>query len=74
MKLIKTIDEIMSPYLNLIPISTYMVPQNPYWEKTNQVVGYWYEEEEPFEPTPELLQFIESGSAPVIVGSWCYGL
>lgn len=67
MKLIKTIDEIMSPYLNLIPISTYMVPQNPYWEKTNQVVGYWYEEEEPFEPTPELLQFIESGSAPVIV-------
>jgi len=67
MRPIKTIDEIMSPYLNLIPISTYVVPQNPYWEKINQVVGYWYEEEEPFEPAPELLQFIELGSAPIIV-------
>ena len=63
----KAIDEIMSPYLNLIPVSTCVVPKNPYWEKTNQVVGYWYEENEAFEPAPELLQFLESGSKPVIV-------
>ena len=63
----KAIDEIMSPYLNLIPVSTCVVPKNPYWEETNQVVGYWYEENEAFEPAPELLQFLESGSKPVIV-------
>lgn len=64
---IKTIDEIMSPYLNLIPISAYIVPQNPYWEEKDQVVGYWYEDDEPFEPAPELRDFLESGSKPVIV-------
>ena len=64
---VKAIDEIMSPYLNLIPVSTCVVPKNPYWAKVNQVTGYWYEENEEFEPAPELLQFLESGSKPVIV-------
>lgn len=67
LKPVKTIDEIMSPYLNLVPISTYVVPENPYWGKINRVVGYWYEEDEEFEPAPELLHFLESGCAPIVV-------
>lgn len=64
---IRAIDEIMSPYLDLIPVSSYVVPKNPYWEKIHRVVGYWYEENEEFKPAPELLRFLESGSQPVIV-------
>lgn len=64
---VKTMDEMMSPYLNLIPVSAFVVPKNPYWAEINHVVGYWYEEDEEFEPSPELRKFLESGSRPVIV-------
>ena len=64
---VKTMDGLISSYLNLIPISSYVVAENPYWEKKNQITGYWYDEEEDYTPPEELNRFLESGSQPVIV-------
>lgn len=67
LKPVKSIDEIMSPYLNLIPISSYVIPQNPYWEEKNRVVGYWYDEDKNYKPSAELHNFLNAGSKPIIL-------
>lgn len=66
LKPIKSMDEMMSSYLNLIPVSRYVVEQNPYWEEKNQVVGYWYNKED-YIPDEILTYFLESGEKPIIL-------
>lgn len=67
LKPVKSIDGIMSPCLNLIPVSTYLVEPNPYWDRKDQIVGCWYEHDEPCEPDPRLESFLRSGEKPIIV-------
>jgi sterol 3beta-glucosyltransferase len=66
LKLIKSMDEMLSNYLNLIPVSRYVIAQNPYWEEKNKVVGYWYNQED-YVPDDTLTYFLESGDKPIIL-------
>ena len=64
---IKSADEIMSDKLNLIPISKYVIERNPYWEEKNVITGYWFDEEEEYEPDERLAEFMNAGEKPVIL-------
>lgn len=60
-------DEIISKKLNLIPISRYVMEQNPYWEKQHVLTGYWYEDEPDYRPDDKLIKFLENGDKPIIL-------
>lgn len=64
---IKVMGEVMSPKLNLIPISRYIIEQNPYWDDVNKLVGYWYNDECTYEPDERLKAFLNSGDKPIIL-------
>lgn len=64
---VRSMDEVMSPKLNLIPVSKYITEQNPFWEEQNKVVGYWYREEPDYHPPEELGSFLKAGERPVIL-------
>lgn len=64
---IKSMDEVMSPKLNLIPISRYIVEQNPYWDKKNKIVGYWYNDDKSYEPEEKLKAFLNVEDKPIIL-------
>ena len=66
LKAVNDMDEMMSKQLNLIPISSYVIERNPYWEDKNVITGYWYEEED-YNPPAHLLEFLKSGEKPVIL-------
>ncbi len=74
LKKVKSFDDLLSPYLNIIPISPIVYPPNKYWEEKNRLVGYWFlEEEEEYQP-PELLKnFLESDEPPVIISLGAMG-
>ena len=63
----KSVDEIMSKELNLIPISKYVLERNPYWEEKNVLTGYWYAEETDYIPDAKLVEFINRGEPPVVL-------
>lgn len=60
-------DGFVSKDLNLIPISSYILERSPYWEKKNQIVGYWYRESPDYQPDESVQAFLEAGEKPVIV-------
>ena len=64
---VKSLDKVMSRQLNLIPLSRYVVEQNPYWDACNRVVGYWYREADDFQPDERLAGFLRAGDKPVIL-------
>lgn len=64
---VKSMDKVMSPILNLIPVSRYITEQNPYWEEQNKVVGYWYREEPGYTPDEALQSFLAAGEKPIIL-------
>lgn len=65
---IKSSEGLMSPYLNIIPISPHVYEFNKYWEDKNKLVGYWFSNEyEKYEPSKELLDFINSGNLPIVI-------
>lgn len=64
---IKSMDQMMSKELNLIPISRYIAEPNPNWAKRNAVVGYWFAPEDNYQPSEELKSFLNEGSKPVIL-------
>jgi sterol 3beta-glucosyltransferase len=64
---VKSMDEVMSPKLNLIPISRYIVEQNPYWDKRNKIVGYWYDNDNSYQPEEKLKAFLSAGDKPIIL-------
>lgn len=66
-KPVKSVEEIMSDRLNLIPISRNVVQRNPYWEEKNVLTGYWYDEDAEYVPDEKLRDFIENGDKPVIL-------
>lgn len=65
--LIKSADEIMSRKLDLIPVSRYVTERNPYWEQHHILTGYWYPQQENYEPDERLRSFLEKGDKPVIL-------
>ena len=67
LKPVKSAEEEMSDKLNLIPISKYVLDRNPYWEAKNIITGYWYEDEEGYEPSEELTQFLNKGDKPIVL-------
>jgi UDP:flavonoid glycosyltransferase YjiC (YdhE family) len=64
---VKSMDEVMSPKLNLIPISRYIVEQNPYWDEKNKIVGYWYNDDDSYQPDEKLKAFLCEGDKPIIL-------
>jgi sterol 3beta-glucosyltransferase len=64
---VKSMDEVMSPKLNLIPISRYIVAQNPYWDNKNKIVGYWYNNDNSYQPEEQLEAFLSAGDKPIIL-------
>jgi sterol 3beta-glucosyltransferase len=68
LKKVKTFDQLISPYLNIIPISSTVYPPNELWEDKNKVIGYWFLDDfENYSPSWELKEFLEGGPPPVIV-------
>lgn len=67
LKPLKTIDNIMSKDLNLIPISKYVLKRNKYWEDKNILTGYWYYDEPEYIPDKNLVEFINAGEPPIIL-------
>lgn len=68
LKKAKSMDQIASKSLNLIPISQYVIEKNPYWDDQNQLVGYWYDEDpKDYVPSQHLKDFLEAGEAPYIL-------
>lgn len=64
---VKSMDEVMSPKLNLIPISRYVIEQNPYWHEKNKIVGYWYNNDDSYQPEEKLKAFLSAGDKPIIL-------
>jgi UDP:flavonoid glycosyltransferase YjiC (YdhE family) len=59
---------ITSPQLNLIPLSPYVFPPNPYWEPRHQMTGYWFAPApSDWQPSQELQAFLDAGDPPFIV-------
>jgi sterol 3beta-glucosyltransferase len=57
-----------SPRLDLVPVSPAVYPHNPYWPTQHHVTGYWFVDEPVgWQPPEELLSFLESGPAPLVV-------
>ena len=54
------------PVLN--GFSTHVVPRPPDWGEDVHVTGYWFPEEENWQPPDDLHTFIEAGSPPVFIG------
>jgi UDP:flavonoid glycosyltransferase YjiC (YdhE family) len=60
-------------FINGIPalfgFSTAVVPKPPDWGEHHHVTGYWFLDHAPdWQPPPDLVDFLESGPAPVCVG------
>jgi len=60
-------DELRSDKLNLIPISRFVCEKSPYWDDTNILTGYWYDEEPEYIPDRRLSDFTGAGEKPVIL-------
>jgi UDP:flavonoid glycosyltransferase YjiC (YdhE family) len=63
---VANVEEMMSPRLNLIPISPLVVPPDPRWGPQHRLTGYWFlDEPTGWTPPEELRAFLEGGEAPV---------
>lgn len=68
LKKIKSFDQLLSPLLNIVPISPIIYPPNMFWEEKNKVVGYWLiDESMNYKPTDLLMNFIKFGPPPIII-------
>jgi len=67
LKPLKSVEEILSKDLNLIPISKYVLEKNPYWEEKNVLTGYWYDDKTEYVPDDRLAEFMAQGEAPVVL-------
>ncbi|MFR1481229.1 MAG: hypothetical protein ACLSB9_38865 [Hydrogeniiclostridium mannosilyticum] len=63
----KSSDEVMSRRLDLIPLSPLVTPPSPWWEPQHRMTGYWYRDEDRYQPSQELLRFLQAGEKPAIL-------
>lgn len=74
LKKISNFDQLLSPLLNIVPISPLIYPPNKSWEEKNKVVGYWFVDESMnYKPTDLLMDFIKSGPPPIIISLGAMG-
>jgi sterol 3beta-glucosyltransferase len=58
----------MSPRLDLVPISPAVYAPNPHWAPHHRMVGYWFAEEPGgWQPSEDLLTFLEAGEPPIVI-------
>jgi sterol 3beta-glucosyltransferase len=57
-----------SPQMALHAISRYVLRRPPNWPAHYHVTGYFFLDEEEWEPDPELTEFMASGDPPVVIG------
>jgi UDP:flavonoid glycosyltransferase YjiC (YdhE family) len=48
--------------------SAHVIPHPPDWPETYHTTGYWFLDDEPWEPPAALVEFLEAGEPPVCVG------
>lgn len=63
----KDIGKVMSEYLDLIPISSYVKERSPYWEPQHILTGFWYRKEKEYKPDEKLQSFLSAGEKPVLL-------
>lgn len=74
LKKINSFDQLLSPLLNIVPISPLIYPPNKFWEEKNKVIGYWFVDESMnYKPDDLLMNFIKSGSPPIIISLGAMG-
>lgn len=74
LKKISSFDELLSPILNIVPISPLVYPAYEFWNEKNKIVGYWLvDENKEFHPSEELSNFLNNGSAPIIISLGAMG-
>jgi UDP:flavonoid glycosyltransferase YjiC (YdhE family) len=57
-----------STRLNLVPVSPSVFLPNPHWEPYHHLVGYWFAEApREWQPSPELLSFLDNGAPPLLI-------
>jgi len=55
--------------LTLVGYSRHVIPPAADWPANTHLTGYWFlDEQQHWQPPPELMRFIEAGEAPVCVG------
>lgn len=63
-----TFYDLISPYLNIIPVSPLVYPPDKFWEEKNKVAGYWgSDKNSDYLPDEELADFLKAGSPPVVI-------
>lgn len=65
-KLYATLDIVAEPII--YGYSRYVVPVPPDWGPWLHVTGYWFGDEVPYSPPPELAEFLAAGPPPVYFG------
>lgn len=74
LKKISSFDQLLSPLLNIVPISPLICPPNNFWEEKNKVVGYWFVDVSiNYTPDDLLRNFIKSGPPPIIISLGAMG-
>ena len=63
----KATDDMITAKLNLIPISQHVKERSPYWEKQHVLTGYWYVENQEYQPDERLKEFLSAGDKPIIL-------
>lgn len=59
---------ITSSTLNLIPLSSHIIPSNSLWEARHKMTGYWFAPSpENWTPPAELENFLRNGEPPVVI-------
>jgi len=71
---VNSFDELISPLLNVVPISPFMFPSYKFWEEKNKIVGYWLvDENKEYCPSEQLSKFLSDGSPPIIISLGAMG-
>ena len=67
LKPVNDLGAVMSPKLDLIPISAYVKERNPYWEKQHVLTGFWYQEDQHDIPDEKIEGFLNDGEKPILL-------
>jgi sterol 3beta-glucosyltransferase len=56
-----------SRLLNLVAVSPSVVPPARDWAPRHRLTGYWFLQDEGWEPSPELVRFVNGGAKPIAI-------
>lgn len=64
---LKSMDQVMSGSLTLVPISKYVAEYNPYWDEKTRITGYWYKDSPNAQLPDEVQRFLDQGEKPIVL-------